>query len=67
MSCETIGAKAAFELDQELMSTGGFTLDQLMELAGLSVAHAVYKVHPPSKGDRILVFCGPGNNGILPY
>lgn len=23
----------------------------------------VYRVHPPSKGKRILVACGPGNNG----
>jgi hypothetical protein len=24
---------------------------------------SVYRVHPPSKGRRILVACGPGNNG----
>jgi hypothetical protein len=23
----------------------------------------VYRVHPPSMGRRILVACGPGNNG----
>ena len=23
----------------------------------------VYRVHPPSRGRRILVACGPGNNG----
>ncbi len=34
-----------------------------MELAGLSVSQAVYRVHPPSKGARVLVTCGPGNNG----
>ncbi|EWC48132.1 NAD(P)H-hydrate epimerase [Drechslerella stenobrocha 248] len=45
------------------MSTGGFSLDQLMELAGLSVSQAVYIVHPPDKGNRVLVLCGPGNNG----
>lgn len=45
------------------MSTGGFSIDQLMELAGLAVAQAVYRVHPPPKGNRILVVCGPGNNG----
>ncbi|KAA8567632.1 hypothetical protein EYC84_008105 [Monilinia fructicola] len=28
-----------------------------MELAGLSVSQVVYKVHPPSKGRRILVAC----------
>lgn len=34
-----------------------------MELAGLSVAQTVYKVHPIDKGKRILVLAGPGNNG----
>jgi NAD(P)H-hydrate epimerase len=34
-----------------------------MELAGLSVAQAVYKAHPLDKGNRILVLVGPGNNG----
>lgn len=45
------------------MSTCAFSLDQLMELAGLSVSQAVFKVHPPTRGRRILVACGPGNNG----
>jgi len=45
------------------MSTGGYSLDQLMELAGLSVSQAVFKLHPTSSGNRILVACGPGNNG----
>lgn len=78
---ETMGflhAKEAYALDVDLMShpdsfeeAGGFTLEQLMELAGLSVAEAVYDVivadpspaavqsSPPSA----LVLCGPGNNG----
>jgi NAD(P)H-hydrate epimerase len=47
------------------MSDGGFSLDQLMELAGLSVAEAVYRVHPPAKGKNVLLACGPGNNGIF--
>jgi NAD(P)H-hydrate epimerase len=51
------------------MSTGGYTIDQLMELAGLSVSQAVYRLHPPrpssspSKHNNILIACGPGNNG----
>jgi len=68
------------------MSIGAFSIDQLMELAGLSVSQAglsttfiylfskeitvvlmtmslVYRVHPLSMGRRILVACGPGNNG----
>ena len=34
-----------------------------MELAGLSVSQALYRVHPIQKGKKILVICGPGNNG----
>lgn len=37
---QTLSAKAAAALDKELMSTGAFSLDQLMELAGLSVSQA---------------------------
>ncbi|RFU32434.1 hypothetical protein B7463_g3932, partial [Scytalidium lignicola] len=46
---KTLSAKNSAALDKELMSTGGFSIDQLMELAGLSVSQAVV--------------CGPGNNG----
>ncbi|KAI1655948.1 YjeF N-terminal domain-like protein [Daldinia decipiens] len=63
MAIKTLSAKAAAALDQELMSTGAFSLDQLMELAGLAVSQVVYRVHPPNKGNRVLVACGPGNNG----
>jgi NAD(P)H-hydrate epimerase len=45
------------------MSTGAFSLDQLMELAGLSVSQVVYRVHPLNRGKRVLVAVGPGNNG----
>jgi len=60
---KTLSAKNAAALDKDLMSIGAFSLDQLMELAGLSVSQAVFRVHPPSRGRRILVACGPGNNG----
>lgn len=63
MALKTIGAKAAAALDQELMSTGAFSIDQLMELAGLAVSQAVYRLQPLDNGQRILVACGPGNNG----
>ncbi|SMY24078.1 unnamed protein product [Zymoseptoria tritici ST99CH_1A5] len=59
----TLSAKAAAALDEELMSTGAFSLDQLMELAGLSVSQALYTLSPPTKSPRILIACGPGNNG----
>ena len=64
MSLKTLGAKSAAQLDKELMSeAGGYSIDQLMELAGLSVSQAIYQVHPPSKGKNVLIACGPGNNG----
>lgn len=35
-----------------------------MELAGLSVATAISKEYPLNKGfDKVLICCGPGNNG----
>lgn len=40
-----LNAKDAYELDQQLFN-GGYTLEQLMELAGLSVAQAVYDCVP---------------------
>jgi NAD(P)H-hydrate epimerase len=61
-----LNAADAAALDVELMSTPGFCLEQLMELAGLAVAEAVYQVIPPSSSEpkkKILLICGPGNNG----
>ena len=63
MSLKTLSAASAAALDKELMSNGAFSIDQLMELAGLAVSQAVYTVHPPSRYPRVLVVCGPGNNG----
>lgn len=76
---KTLNAKNAIQLDRDLMSAGAFSIDQLMELAGLSVSQAgdnnypsnnplkltfkVYRIHPPIKGRRVLVAVGPGNNG----
>lgn len=45
------------------MSAGAFSIDQLMELAGLSVSQAVYREYPPSQYSQVLICCGPGNNG----
>lgn len=47
MTIKTLGAKAAAALDQELMSTGAFSLDQLMELAGLAVSQAGKLLYQP--------------------
>ena len=41
----------------------GFSVDQLMELAGLSVACAVAHEYPKAKNGHVLIISGPGNNG----
>lgn len=70
LQCSFLSAAQAQELDSLLMQEDGpyqFTLPQLMELAGLSVAHAVdnftavHKALP--KSTPVVVVCGPGNNG----
>jgi hydroxyethylthiazole kinase-like uncharacterized protein yjeF len=64
----------AAAVDEELMGPLGFSLDGLMELAGLSVASAVVEAHAAdasastsstssTSSKRVLVLCGPGNNG----
>lgn len=54
-------------IDQELFTEYAFSVDQLMELAGLSCAVSFVKAYPKeslSKANRsVLVVCGPGNNG----
>lgn len=56
-------AKEAKALDEWLMNPlgGAYRLEQLMELAGLSVAQVISHYYAASK--RILIICGPGNNG----
>lgn len=58
-----LSQQEAKEFDEWLMSPSGgaYTLQQLMELAGLTVALTIEKYYPESK--RILVVTGPGNNG----
>ncbi|KAF9336215.1 hypothetical protein BG006_009379 [Podila minutissima] len=66
MSLKYLSQKAAQAIDVELMSPtgGGFSFEQLVELAGLSVAQAVTKVYNKDQYPRIMVFSGPGNNGL---
>ncbi|NXO55316.1 NNRE epimerase, partial [Aramus guarauna] len=51
-------------IDQELFTEYKFSVDQLMELAGLSCATAIAKAYPPSSfttsQPAVLVVCGPG-------
>ncbi|KAG2426487.1 hypothetical protein HXX76_011716 [Chlamydomonas incerta] len=65
-----LSQKDAIAVDEHLMGPDlGFSVDQLMELAGLSVAAAVQAEYPPQVTEgaprrrRVLVLCGPGNNG----
>lgn len=53
----------ASAIDELLMGELGFSIDQLMELAGLSVASAVSEVYEANHYRRVLIICGPGNNG----
>lgn len=48
------------ELDKLMVDRYGVSVLQMMEIAGLSVAQLAMQV---SKGKRILVLCGHGNNG----
>ncbi|XP_010520770.1 PREDICTED: pyridoxine/pyridoxamine 5'-phosphate oxidase 1, chloroplastic isoform X2 [Tarenaya hassleriana] len=55
--------REAAEIDETLMGPLGFSVDQLMELAGLSVATSIAEVYKPKDYNRVLAICGPGNNG----
>jgi len=64
MSLRYLSARIAQQIDEELMSAAGaYSLDQLMELAGQACAVAVARVYDKTKYPRVLVCCGPGNQG----
>ncbi|EJT98745.1 YjeF N-terminal domain-containing protein [Dacryopinax primogenitus] len=64
MSMRYLTAHLAQEIDAKLMGeAGAFSLDQLMELAGLAVAQALAASFSIPKYTRVLVCCGPGNQG----
>ncbi|GKT14058.1 YjeF N-terminal domain-containing protein NAXE-like protein [Aduncisulcus paluster] len=59
-----LSGKEAYDLDQQLFSTFQYSVVQLVELAGLSVALCINDVLARIGGDKTaLVLCGPGNNG----
>ncbi len=66
-SITLMNASSAAMLDRDLMGVPGFSVYQLMELAGLSVASAIHEVYPPRMYPRVRVYCGPGNNGKRCY
>jgi NAD(P)H-hydrate epimerase len=52
-------------IDETLMTTFNYSIDQLMEIAGLTcakiISNEILKLNPISQ--KILCICGPGNNG----
>ncbi|XP_029437238.1 NAD(P)H-hydrate epimerase [Rhinatrema bivittatum] len=62
-----LSQEEAQAVDEELFTAYKFSVDQLMELAGLSCATAIAKAYPTSSFmsnvPAVLVLCGPGNNG----
>ncbi|KAK5649704.1 hypothetical protein RI129_000733 [Pyrocoelia pectoralis] len=60
-----LSQQEAINVDVELFNEYKYSVDQLMELAGLSCATAIAKCYTPEKIEckSILVCCGPGNNG----
>uniref|UniRef100_A0A6G3MHE2 NAD(P)H-hydrate epimerase n=1 Tax=Henneguya salminicola TaxID=69463 RepID=A0A6G3MHE2_HENSL len=58
-----ITQKEAQLIDKELVEKYKFSVPQLIELAGLSVSHAIYECYKPSIFTNILVCVGAGNNG----
>jgi NAD(P)H-hydrate epimerase len=63
-----INSSVAKRIDEKLMTQPGFSIDTLMELAGLSVAqvahHFIEKNNDEdSTNKKILILCGSGNNG----
>jgi len=64
MSVRYLTARLAQQIDEELMSAAGaFSVDQLMELAGLACAQTLATVYDKENYPRVLVCCGPGNQG----
>ncbi|KAM8840305.1 NAD(P)H-hydrate epimerase isoform 1-T2 [Spinachia spinachia] len=66
-SIKYLGQEEAQHIDGELFSEYGFSVDQLMELAGLACATAIARAYPITSlvkaRPSLLVICGPGNNG----
>jgi len=60
-----LSGSTAAAIDEALMGPEvDFTLDELVELAGLACAHAVARCYPlASLSGSVMVICGPGNNG----
>ncbi|KRZ83953.1 NAD(P)H-hydrate epimerase, partial [Trichinella sp. T8] len=57
----------AHNIEAQLVNKYCFSVDQLMELRGKACANAILKFYPPvhamSNYKRVMVVCGPDNNG----
>ncbi|XP_003373210.1 Rad21 / Rec8 like protein [Trichinella spiralis] len=57
----------AHNIEEQLVNKYCFSVDQLMELRGKACANSILKFYPPvhamSNYKRIMVICGPDNNG----
>ena len=60
-----LNQQESINIDKDLFEKYKFSVDQLMELAGQSCAIAIARTYPLFKNSaqKILVCCGPGNNG----
>ena len=58
-----INAELSQKIDQELMGNYEYSVDQLMEIAGLTVAKVINKEFVKGNKCKIITLCGPGNNG----
>jgi hydroxyethylthiazole kinase-like uncharacterized protein yjeF len=60
-----LDAQTASDIDVALMDREkhGWSIDQLMELAGLSVADVMCDEKTTREWSRAIILCGPGNNG----
>jgi NAD(P)H-hydrate epimerase len=58
-----LNQEEATNIDLELFNEYKFSVDQLMELAGLACAHAIVKEFKNNDNKEVLVIAGPGNNG----
>ena len=62
-----LGQQEAQAVDEELFNEYKFSVDQLMEIAGLSVAEVITECYSSSSLGKetpaVLFCCGPGNNG----
>nr|XP_012138080.1 PREDICTED: NAD(P)H-hydrate epimerase [Megachile rotundata] len=60
-----LNQQESINVDKTLFEKYKFSVDQLMELAGQSCAIAIARTYPSVKNSKqkVLVCCGPGNNG----